>query len=145
MWCSQARQATHCNTLQCQATHCNTPQHTATHCNTLQHTATHCNTLHHTAVHCNALQHSTRHCNTRERPRRQVSVVISGRRVSRFDARFSFTRLVSAIKERGASVIWLLFRINSLSPCVLQSAAVCYKCVAGRCNVLQCVAVCCSE
>jgi len=34
----QAREATHCNTLQHTATHCNTLQHTATYCNTLQHT-----------------------------------------------------------------------------------------------------------
>jgi len=67
-----AKQATHCNTLQHTATHCNTLQHNAKqaiHCNTLSlcssqfaptrcistNTATHCNTLQHTATHRNTL------------------------------------------------------------------------------------------
>jgi len=65
VFCTNSRNATHCNNLQHPATplsHGNTLQHPATPCSTLQHTVTHCNTLtylHWTTVLSSARTHAT--------------------------------------------------------------------------------------
>jgi len=136
MHCSALhRTATHCNALHRHCTslhrtavregcrrHCNTLQHTATHCNALccaddvDVAATHCNTLQHTATHCQNLPKSAPHSHP---PPPLPAVIcrcpIAGNKLRRTDPKC----------ERSARCS------------LLQFVAVCCKCVAMFCSVLQ--------
>ena len=165
-WCvashrcaASRRSATICNILQHTATHCNSLQHTTTRCNTLQHDATRlwcvasqhsatlCNISQHTATHCNSLQHTATHCNMLQHTATRCIAMQRNYDVLHACRDASYRCCI-------VTACWNMLLCVAVSGSVLQPqmrqgthirVATHRRCVASRCSVLQCVAVCCRE